>query len=103
MIQDLTDASINDLTLLGDSCNRFTNAFSHNNVIKGAIQIICDTLGRGGGLTKCHQNFYCFLNLDINVFGGQKSGKICHVLFEWTLIERGIKTLQNVHDIMNDK
>ena len=39
----------------------------------GAIQIIRDTLGGGGGKTKCHVNFFTVLNSDFKAFGSKKS------------------------------
>ena len=32
-----------------------------------------DTLGMGGGSTKCHLTFFCFLNTDLEAFRSKKS------------------------------
>ena len=38
----------------------------------GAIQMIRDTLGGGGGKTKCQMNFFTVLNSDFEAFGSKK-------------------------------
>ena len=44
------------------------------NMLLGAIQIIRDTL-TGGGLTKCHVNFFAVLNSDLKAGGGRPGGQ----------------------------
>ena len=38
----------------------------------GAIQIIRDTLGGGGGKTKCHMSFFALLNSDFKASDSKK-------------------------------
>ena len=62
---------------------KIINNFKNNEFRRGAIQIICDTQwwSRGPGSTKCHVNFFCFLNSDLKAFWSKKSSLIIFNLF----------------------